>query len=257
MQLNGKCIAITGGTGGIGKPLCALLRAEGAELIVISHQAETLPFPAELVAGDLSSVAGIEAIAAQLATRHIDVLVNLAGIQFFGPLAQQQPAHAAATYHVNLLAPVLLAQAVLPQMQRRNEGHIVNVGSIFASIPFAHFITYSSAKAGLKAFSEALRREVAASNIGVTYIAPRAVNTPLNSEKVRRFGELTKMQMDTPEEVAKRIVEALTARRKDVYIGFPEGIFVRLNALFPRLVDKALHKNDRLAERLFTSDSIH
>ena len=189
MQLKGKRIAITGGTGGIGKPLCNLLHQAGAELIMLAVPEETLPFPATCIAGDLSTATGIESVAQALAQQHIDILISLAGIQFFGPLSQQPAGHVAATYHVNLLAPVLLAQAVLPQMQQRKQGHIVNIGSIFASIPFAHFITYSSAKAGLKAFSEALRREVCESGIQVTYVAPRAVNTPFNNEKVRRFGE--------------------------------------------------------------------
>jgi short-subunit dehydrogenase len=145
----------------------------------------------------------------------------------------------------------MLTKAVLPAMRKRGSGHIVNIGSVFGSISFAHFVTYSSAKAGLRAFSEALRREVEGSHIAVTYIAPRAVKTGLSSGTVMEYAKLTSMNMDKPEYTARQIVKAIRARKKDVYIGFPESFFVRVNALMPRMVDAALAKNDRKAKTLF------
>lgn len=250
MRLKGKHITVTGGAGGIGSLLCEKLLGEGA-IVTVIDRIESLPFAAELLRGDLSSMQGVATLAETLKQRRVDMLVNLAGIQHFGPLEQQSPDHIALTYAINLVAPVLLTQAVLPQMKQRGEGQIVNIGSTFGSIHFAHFVTYSSAKAGLRGFSEALRRELAGSGIGVTYIAPRAVKTKLNNEKVLRFAALTKMNMDAPELVASRILEALIAKEKEVYLGFPEKLFVRVNALLPRLVDNALRKNDRLATTLF------
>ena len=135
-------------------------------------------------------------------------------------------------------------------MRRRNAGHIVNVGSIFGSIGFAHFATYSSAKAGVKSFSEALRRELVDTAIHVTYIAPRAVKTALNDKKILQLAALTHMSMDAPEWVAQQMMHAILAKRKEVYLGFPESLFVRMNAVLPRMVDKALAKNDRLARAL-------
>jgi short-subunit dehydrogenase len=152
---------------------------------------------------------------------------------------------------VNLIAPVILTQAVLPKMKARGRGHIVNIGSTFGAINFAHFATYSSSKAGLQGFSEALRREIDGQGIDVTYVAPRAVKTPLNTEKVMQFAAITKMNMDSPEYVVAKIIEAISARKKDVYIGFPESLFVRINAIFPAVVDKALVANDKKARTLF------
>jgi short-subunit dehydrogenase len=136
-------------------------------------------------------------------------------------------------------------------MKSRGSGHIVNVGSTFGSINFAHFVTYSSTKSGLKGFSESLRRELDGQGINVTYVAPRAVKTPLNTEKVMQLAEITKMNMDAPELVAEKIVEAIELKKKDAYIGFPESLFVRINAVLPRLVDKALAGNDKKARSLF------
>jgi len=98
-------------------------------------------------------------------------------------------------------------------------------------------------------FSEALRRELADSPIKVSYIAPRAVKTSLNSKAVYAMAGQVKMNMDSPELVAKQIVDAIVQQRKDVFLGFPEKLFVRINALFPRLVDIATRSQNRLAKK--------
>jgi short-subunit dehydrogenase len=155
-------------------------------------------------------------------------------------------------YMVNLVAPVQLARVVLPVMKQRGSGQIVNIGSIFGSIGYPHFATYSSAKAGLRGFSEALRRELHGTGIDVTYIAPRAVRTGLNNGAVMRFVEMAKMAADEPEIVAARIVRAIAQRKKDVFIGAKEGVFVRINGLMPRLVDAAVTADTAKARTLFT-----
>ncbi|MEO8324263.1 MAG: SDR family oxidoreductase [Nitrospirota bacterium] len=250
MSLNGKHIVITGGAGGIGFLLCQELLEQGAKLTVVDRE-EPSPFPGEFVRGDLSTLEGVAEIAQRLKSKQVDILVNLAGIQYFGPCEEQSPQQTSLLYAVNLLAPVLLTQALLPQMKTRGDGQIVNIGSTFGSINFAHFATYSSSKAGLHGFSEALRREVHTDGITVTYIAPRAVKTSLNTEQILEFGRMTKMHMDEPKWVAKQITKAIAERRKDVFLGFPEKLFVRINAIAPRVVDLALMTNDMKAKSLF------
>jgi short-subunit dehydrogenase len=249
MSFEGKEILLTGGAGGLGGLISRLLTAEGGRVTVLdrTEPGGELRFMRQ----DLSTPEGLEAAAAAVAARDWDIIVNLAGIQHFGPLELQSPAHLMASYLVNLVAPVRLTQAVLPRMKARKSGQIVNVGSIFGSINFAHFVTYSSAKAGLRGFSQALRRELSGSGIAVTYVAPRAVRTALNTTAVLEFAKLTHMNMDEPQLIAERIVDAIRARKRDAYFGFPEAIFVRLNAIFPGLVDRALSANDRKAARLF------
>lgn len=250
MSLNGKQIVVTGGAGGIGSLLCRKLMAAGA-IVTVIDRVESIDFSATLLRGDLASLEGVAAIASQLKNLPVDILINLAGLQYFGPCEEQSPEHTALLYAVNLVAPVLLTQSVLPQMKARKNGHIVNIGSTFGSINFAHFATYSSSKAGLRGFSEALRRELSVLGIDVTYIAPRAVKTPLNSPKVMELARIVHMNMDDPEWVAEQILDAIIAHRKDVYLGFPEKLFVRINAILPRLVDGSLKKNDAIAAKLF------
>jgi short-subunit dehydrogenase len=252
MDFEGKRVLVTGGAGAMGVFVANDLLSQGAQVTVVDR-AERLPFDAPYVQGDLSTSAGIAAIIEKIGGEQWDILVNLAGIQYFGPFESQSTPNIEATYMVNLVAPSLMARAVLPAMIKKGWGQIVNIGSVFGSINFAHFVTYSSSKAGLAGLSQALRRELAGSGVGVTYIAPRAVNTPLSSESIRRFAKLINMPLDDPHMVAARIVRAIARRERDVYIGFPEGLFVRINAILPRIVDLALAGNDKKARELFTS----
>ena len=248
-QFKDMKIVVTGAAGGIGSLLCRRLTAEGATVIGIDRVA--CPEAAETIMADLGSFDGIAALGALLADRPVDILVNLAGIQYFGPFHEQSPESLWAGYVVNLIAPAMLSRAVLPGMRARGSGRIVNIGSVFGAIPFAHFVSYSSAKAGLKGLSQALRRELAGTGVEVTHIAPRAVRTALNSELVMKLAGLTRMNMDPPELVVARIARAMIRGERDVVIGFPESLFVRINALAPAMVDRALAANDRKAAALF------
>ncbi|MGD9000603.1 MAG: SDR family oxidoreductase [Granulosicoccaceae bacterium] len=252
MSFEGKHIAISGGAGGMGRLLCHSFLQSGARVTVIDRvESLDMEGAVSLLQADLSTLEGIQKVANKLAGQDVDILINLAGLQYFGLFEQQPVEYVHCLYMVNLIAPVLLTQAVLPNMKSRGHGHIVNIGSTFGAINFAHFVTYSSSKAGLQGFSEALRRELDGQGIDVTYVAPRAVKTPLNTEKVMQFAAITKMNMDSPEYVVAKIIEAISARKKDVYIGFPESLFVRINAILPTVVDKALATNDKKARTLF------
>lgn len=254
MAHNGKQIVLTGGSGGLGQLVAAELLREGAGVTVMSRTRNgDGDNQVRHVAVDLSTADGIAEASAAVARQQPDILVNMAGVQYFGPAESQSLADMHDSYLVNLVAPAALCRACLPAMKRRNSGQIVNIGSIFGSIPLAHFAAYSSAKAGLRALSEALRRELADTDVTVTYVAPRATRTSMLSPAIRKYADLTGMNIDPPEFVAKKIVTAIRQRKKDVYIGFPERLFVRVNAVMPRLVDAAVAGGDRKAMRLFTA----
>ncbi|KQS54415.1 short-chain dehydrogenase [Brevundimonas sp. Leaf363] len=248
MRFKDRDVLITGGSGALGRRVVQQIRRDGGRVVVI---ARALMDGQETLIGDLSTPQGLEAVAATVAARPWDVLINIAGIQHFGPLEHQTAEHLLASYMVNLVAPARLTQAVLPGMKARGRGQIANVGSIFGSINFAHFATYSSAKAGMRALSQSLRRELTGTGVGVTYVAPRAVATSFNSDRVNEFARLTGMAVDDPDRIARRIVSAIRKDRRDVYIGFPESLFVRLNGLAPSVIDGALKSNDLKARALF------
>lgn len=250
MDLQHKTIAITGGSGGIGAPLIDLLLAAGAKVTVLGRSLPTNP-NVDFIKADLANLEGINAAATQLTKLNPDVLINLAGAIYFGLFAKQTTANMQQILHLNLLAPIALSQAASATMQQRGSGQIVNVGSILGSIGLPFFSVYNSSKAGLRTFSESLRRELRGSNVGVTYVAPRAVKTKMQSPEMAEFSKQTGGTVDSAEAVAKRIISALQKGQKDVYIGFPECIFVRLNYLLPRLVDLAVAGQTAIGNKIF------
>lgn len=250
-RLDGLSATVTGAAGGIGSLVAARLREAGAHVTGVDR----VPCPAcdDSIPADLSSQAGVAELSGALAARRVDLLVNIAGMQYFGPLERQDAASIWLGYAVNLIAPTALIRAVLPQMQRRRDGQIVNIGSVMGSINYPFFSAYSGSKAGLKGLSEGLRREVGGLGVHVTYVAPRAVRTAFNDDQVNRFMALARMKADEPAIVADRILRAILRREKDVSIGLRERMFSRLNAILPRLIDAGLSLQTRKARGLFTS----
>lgn len=247
--LEGQKIVLTGAAGGLGSLLVSRLRQRGAHVTGIDRVDCTTCD--ESIVADLSDPAACALLGDRLAARHVDILANVAGLQYFGPLERQSAGRIVLGYAVNLVAPAVLASAVMPQMMVRGDGQIVNIGSVMGSVPYPYFTAYSSAKAGLKGLSQALRRELKGRGVAVTHIAPRAVRTAFNTDAIERFMALAKMKADNPEMVADRIVAAIEQRKHDVSIGLPERIFSQLNAMIPRLIDHGLAGQIKLARSLF------
>jgi len=255
MKLENKRIILTGAAGGIGTETAKLLAERGARLALLDRNIDTLRAFAEQsghkenfisIGADLLDPQERQTSVQQAVNElgGVDLLINNAGLMSFRPFAEEDPVLLERIMQVNTVTPMLITRQLLPELIEQGSGRIVNIGSTFGSIGFAWFSTYSASKFGLRGFSEALRRELAESGIGVTYIAPRAVKTRLNSSAVYRMAQAVKMNLDEPQWVAQRIVEAIEGDAKDRYLGFPESLFVRINALLPRLVDGALRKQN-------------
>lgn len=241
MPLKGKTVYITGGTGGIGTPLVEKMRSAGAHVTVHDINRD----------GDL--VQTVDNICAYLADNTPDILINMAGYNVFDYCERQ---NLPAIIDLNMLVPMRLSQAVLAGMKARGSGHIVNIGSMTALIPLPHLTGYVSAKAGLKGFSDSLRRELGGTNIAVTYIVPRAVRTGMNTGLRAEINNRTKVTYDDPRRVAMRIFRAIENEEKEVRIGWPERLFAFINAIFPRVIDSGLQKNRKIGEDLLNQKSI-
>ena len=263
MELKGKRVLLTGASGGLGRPLTGLLVSNGASLVVIGRNAASLeklqqelaPGAVECASGDITDANFREQLAAQMAeSGGLDLLINLAGTNTFRNFEAEDPLELEAMFQTNLIAPVLLTRALLPDMLQRGRGRIVNIGSILGSLGMPYFTTYCATKAGLQRFSEALRRELADTPVGVTYVAPRAVRTAINSDAVYKMAEATNMAMDEPDQVAAQIFQAIQKELSEAYLGWPEKLFMRINALLPGFIDRATAKQSR-ETRHFAVDS--
>lgn len=248
MQLRGKNVVLTGASGGIGNAIAHALDAAGANLLLSGRDIAALQkLQRQLRAGhtvlaaDLCTEDGRRQLAGAAAAFGADVLINNAGAGQLSLLEQSDSADLERIVAVNLVAPMLLCQAFLPILRARRQATIVNIGSILGSIGYAGSTAYCASKFGLRGFSEALRRELADTAINVVYFAPRATDTSLNSASHQALNRELGNAVDSPEQVAIQLVEALARpERGNRYLGWPEAFFVRLNSLLPAVVDKAL-----------------
>lgn len=237
--LKDKAVYITGGTGGIGTPLVQRLEDAGANVIVYD------------IAKDGDLVGNLDQTCEYLKSNTPDILINMAGYNVFDYCEEQDLTGIIA---LNMMVPVRLSQAVLTGMKARNAGQIVNMGSMTGLIPLPHLTGYVAAKAGLKGFSDCLRRELGGTNIAITHIVPRAVRTAMNTGTRAEINERTGVHHDDPEAVAARIFQAIVRREREVRFGWPERFFAFLNANFPRIIDQGLQKNRKIGEEILDAD---
>lgn len=245
MNLNGKHIVLTGASGGIGQATAQALDQQGAKLTLVGRRAEplsqlasTLGQAAHIVVADLTTATGQQQLLAHCQQHPLDGLINNAGISEFAAAEQQDYA---ALLTTNLLVPMQLCQQLLPLLRQRADSFILNVGSAFGSIGYPGFTGYCASKFGLRGFSEALRREVG-KQVRVLYFAPRATQTDINSSQVVAMNQALGTAMDSPARVAQALVKQLNQGRARRFLGFPEALFVRVNALLPNVVDNAIAK---------------
>ncbi len=259
---------LTGASGGIGHAIATGLDDAGARMVLVGRNAEKLQSLRAGLSGsrhltvtaDLDTDEGRRALrqaCTELDDHGISLLINCLGINELRLFAEQTKERIAQQIQTNLLSPILICHDLLPLLQAQPEALIVNIGSTFGSIGYPGFSSYCASKFGLRGFTEALRRELCDTPVEVSYIAPRATQTDLNSDSVNAMNEALGTNTDDPALVAKEVLNTIRSRSgADCYIGWPEKIFVRLNALLPGLVDSSLRKQLPLIRR-FAQVSTH
>ncbi|WPP47661.1 SDR family oxidoreductase [Pseudomonas sp. AN-1] len=257
MQLAECRILLTGATGGIGQQLAEHLCAGGARLLLVGRQPERLAQlvercrgRAESVCADITQSAGRDAVL-QAARRigGVNLLINAAGVNHFSLLEQHDEEAIAALVQLNVTATLQLTHRLLPMLRQQERALVVNIGSTFGSIGYPGFAAYCASKFALRGFSEALRRELADTRVKVMYVAPRATRTGMNEQSVVAMNDELKVAMDDPAWVAEAVVAAIGRESEELYLGWPEKLFVRLNSLLPRVVDQALRKQLPIIQR--------
>lgn len=250
MQLQEKRVLLTGATGGIGQAIAAKLAAAGAKLWLLGRNQsmleslhKSLPCAERhrILVADLTDAEQRQVLTDALQGETLDLVINCAGTNRLAWLRDQTDQEIEQQLMLNLISPILLIRALLPSLNR-DKSLIVNIGSSFGAIGYPGYTPYCAAKFGLRGFSEALRRELADTNTGVLYIAPRATDTPINSPSVREMNRELGNRMDDVDVVAKAVVKAIHTERPESYIGWPEKLFVLINKLNSGPVSKALAK---------------
>lgn len=240
---------LTGASGGIGKAIARELAARCDWLILAGRNVGALETLREelgagktqVVPGDLAQDDTLRAIAARAKELGgVNLLINNAGASEFHAFATQDAAAIRGMLDTNLLAPMLLCRQMIPLLEAAPRAQIVNIGSVFGQVGFPGFAAYCASKAGLRGFTQALRRELADTAIDVRHFAPRATRTPINSAAVTAMNHELKTAEDAPEHVARAFMQFLHGSHWEATVGAKESFFVLLNQLAPAMPDRAI-----------------
>lgn len=261
MKAKDARVLLTGATGGIGQAAASALVGAGASVMLLGRsparlaaQARALartctgsdgspPPSIEWYAADLMRTSSLGGIATVAADWGCNVLVHNAGVPAFGRLEAFTATAMAQVLHLNLFAPMLLTQALLPHLRTCPEARVVFVGSVLGRLGLPGFSVYSASKFGLRGFAESLRRELGDGPVGVQYLGPRSTRTAFNSEAVDGYNKATGTAMDAPEVAAQALLQLIESGAAERFLGFPESLAVRLNGIAPGLLDGSFRKH--------------
>ncbi|WPQ66052.1 SDR family oxidoreductase [Chitinophaga sancti] len=211
-ELSGKIALVTGGTKGAGKAIAERLLNAGAKVITTARKAPEEPnVQIHFIAADLSKSEGAKKVTEEVLSTYgrLDILVNnLGGAETpgggFAVLSDEDWEH---TLQTNLLAPVRLDRAFLPQMLAQKSGVIIHIASIQGKLPlFDSTLPYAAAKAGLINYSKGLSKEVSPKGIRVLTVSPGWIMTTAATRMVERIAESSNTTM---QQATQSIMDAL------------------------------------------------
>jgi len=232
MDLSYRTALVTGANRGIGRALAEALAREPLDLLLCGTRSpddfEEITAGAggarevRPVAIDLGSRESIERSTAGLGDdlAHIDLLVNNAGLVTGGLLEEQDLDEVYAMFQANLVGLVQLTQVVLPGMLARRTGKVVNNASISGYAYFPAATTYAASKAGVVAFTEALRRELKGTGVSTLHLVTGGVDTGMLDDTRETYGrhlDTSSWESRPASEWAEKVIEAI--RSDDTILG--------------------------------------
>lgn len=184
--LTGSTALVTGATSGIGREIALQLAALGAEVVVHGRSAErgaetvrdieNAGGAARFVAADLNDADDVRRLAREAGP--VDILINNAGIYEFGATAETDDPTFDRHVNINLRAPYILVQQLVPTMATRGGGVVVNLSTLAASVAARGTGIYGATKAGLEQLTRVWADEFGAAGVRVNAIAPGPTDTP-------------------------------------------------------------------------------
>jgi len=211
--LGGAVIGVVGASGGLGAPISRRLAERGARVVLAGRDPAKLArvgvSDATTVSLDLRSAdAGPRLLAAALdAHGRLDGVVNAAGVVAFGPLAELDEVVLEELFLTNVVGPLLLVRALIPELSRRG-GFVANLSAVVAEAPLPGMVAYSATKAALTAADRALARELRRVGIHVVDLRPPHTETGLAGRALDGVAPGLPVGLD-PAVVACRVVRAI------------------------------------------------
>ena len=231
IDLSGKTALITGATRGIGKAIANEFLRGGAQVVLTGTKPADIE---QLVAAnenphikwhvaDFSTQEGIDLFINELKNINpIDICINNAGINIIKSFGEYSVAEYQRLLSINLKAPFMLVQHVIPGMKKRGYGRIVNIASIWSQITKPGRSLYTISKTGLVGFTRSMAIEYASSNILVNAVSPGFTMTELTEQSLSAdeindlSGQIPLGRFANPDEIAKTVL--FLASKLNTYI---------------------------------------
>jgi len=249
----GKIAVVTGAGSGIGRALARQLHREGCQLYLCDIDAGGLDETRASLQGNapvdtrLMDVADREAViawAADIEARHsrVDLVINNAGVALLARVEDARYEDTQWLMGVNFWGVVHGTMAFLPLLQRSDQGHLVNISSIFGIVGIPTQSAYNAAKFAVRGYTEALRHEMAGTGLHVCCVHPGGIRTniarrsrggPEGLSADDKGAEFEKFARTTPEVAAAKIVRAIEKRKPRLLIGADARYMSLLARLFP------------------------
>lgn len=257
-SLHGKVVLITGASSGFGEDSARLFAREGCRVVLAARRLERLQtIAAEIqnaggealvIPVDVKQRADIERMVQKVLSHYgrIDILFNNAGfgsVDWFENLKPEQ--HIETLIQANLTGTMLVTRAVLPEMLKRRAGHIINMSSVAGLIAAPLITTYAASKYGVRAFTDALRREVSPFGIKVSGVYPGPAATEFGKQ-IERTKARAKVNRSidvhmSSKYVARRIVSIAKRPQRSLVIPWWFRVITTFDTLFPVAVDWILY----------------
>ena len=246
--LEGKVVAVTGAGSGIGRALAQALVGRGAHVALADVNEEGLAQTVATLVGstkvtshrvDVRNRTAVEAYAADVKAQHggADIIINNAGVTSRASIEECSYEDLEFVLGVNLWGAIYGTKAFFPLMRERGGGHIVNISSINAFVPFPRNGPYNMSKYAVHGLSETLMQELAGDTIHVTSVHPGGVKTNIaNSarhvpqEQAERFNRVART---TPEEAARVILDAVESNKERVFVGVDAKVMAAAKRVAP------------------------
>ena len=244
-----KTVLITGATSGIGYELSRLFAQNGFNLVLVARNKQRLEQRAsELksefgivttpISRDLSVPTSPEEIFAELQRRsiHINILVNNAGFNVWGPFFETDLSEELRMIHTNLVSLTHLTKLFIREMLKRGSGKILNVGSTGSFVPGPLNAVYCATKGYILSFSEAIAAELKGTGVSVTTLCPGATRTEFAARAQMKDVRLFHFGTMDAETVAKIGYRGLMKGKRTVIA----GLFNKLQILSIRFTPRGL-----------------
>lgn len=226
----GKTVLITGASRGIGKAIALESARCGYNLIItcrksimelqqVVDECNELGVTCISFVGDMGKSKDVTSLISQLQKDNItvDILINNAGISHIGLLSDMSDDEWDNVISTNLSSLFYSSRGVIPDMVKKKEGKILNISSIWGNVGASCEVAYSASKGGVNAFTKALAKELAPSNIQVNALALGVIDTEMNQcfseeDRVLLENEIPVGRMGQAEEIAKIVVEMMEGK---------------------------------------------